>query len=113
MKDEGFINIGNWHLNDRGRLGIRYDPEISNVSGVIAIFVNNELMLFSATRRYGPRIGDFTHALRGDTQHARIHSKIVEALNVNKTVSLWVKHSTSPMIDKRALLRKHNPQWNL
>ena len=112
MKDKGFLKIGDWHLNEHGRLDISYPSSISNVSGVIAILVNNEPTFFSSTSHYGPRIKDFKHAITGNTQSARIHSNILGALKVNKTVSLWVKDSPSPATDKGALLRTCNPKWN-
>ena len=113
MKDKGFLKIDDWHLNKNGRLDINYPSSISNVSGIIAILVNNKPTLFSSTSHYGPRIRDFKHSINGNTQSTRIHSNIIEALEANKTVSLWVKNSPSPAIDKSTLLRKYKPQWNL
>lgn len=113
MKDEDFIRIDDWHLNEHDGLDISFPPAIENVSGVIAILVNNEPMLFSSTSHYGPRIRDFQHAINGNSQSARIHSNIVEALKANDTVSLWIKNSASPTTDRAALLRKIDPKWNL
>ena len=113
MKDKGFIKIADWHLNNHGKLDINYHPSIRNVSGVIAILVNNKPVFFSSTRHYGPRIDDFTHSINGNTTHARIHSNIVEALKANETVSLWVKNSPSPRTDKGELLEACSPKWNL
>ena len=113
MKDKGFLKIDDWHLNENGRLDINYPSSISNVSGVIAILVNNEPTFFSSTSHYGPRIKDFKHSINGSTTSVRIHSNIIEALEANKTVSLWVKNSPSPATDKGALLRTYNPKWNL
>jgi hypothetical protein len=113
MKNKGFQKIGDWHLNENGRLDIEYCSSISNDSGIIAILVNNKPTLFSSTSHYGPRIRDFKHSLNGHTQSARIHAEIVNALGANETVSLWVKDSTSPTTDRNALLRTYNPKWNL
>jgi hypothetical protein len=113
VKDKGFIRIGDWHLTGHGRLDISYPSSISDVSGVISVLVNNEPMLFSSTSHYGPRIKDFKHSITGNKTSARIHLNIIEALEANKTVSLWVKNSTSPSSDKGALLRTFRPPWNL
>jgi hypothetical protein len=113
MKNNGFRKIGDWNINKSGKLDINYPSSIKNVPGVIAIIVNNEPMFFSATSHYGPRIRDFKHSLSGNTLKARIHSNIIEALRVNKVVSLWVKDTHSPFIEKSELMEKHNPKWNL
>jgi hypothetical protein len=113
MKNNGFRKIGDWNINKSGKLDINYPSSIKNVPGVIAIIVNNEPMFFSATSHYGPRIRDFKHSLSGNTLKARIHSNIIEALRVNKVVSLWVKDTHSPFIEKNELMKKHNPKWNL
>ena len=113
MKDEGFLKIGDWHFNENGKLEINYPSSISNLSGVIAIIVNNELTFFGSTSHYGPRIKDFKSSAKAATQSTRIHSNILKALEANKTVSLWVKNSPSPATEKGVLLRTYNPAWNL
>jgi len=113
MENKGFRKIDDWHLNENGRLDIKYPSSISNVSGIIAILVITKPTLFSSTSHYGPRIRDFKHSLNGNTQSARIHAEIINALGANKTVSLWVKDSASPETDRDALLRTYNPEWNL
>mgnify|MGYP001408538492 CR=1 FL=1 len=113
IKDKGFIKIDDWSLNNHNRLNINYPPEIETIPGIIAILVNNRPVLFSFTSHFGPRIRDFKHSINGTTANARIHAKIVEALNANETVSLWVKHSSLPREDRNALLQECNPEWNL
>ena len=106
MKNNGFSKIGDWYINEDSRLDINYPSSIEKISGVIAIIVNNEPMFFSSTSHYGPRIRDFKHSLNGNTTSVRIHLNIIEALRANKVVSLWVKDTPSPFIEKSELIRK-------
>ena len=107
MKNNGFRKIGDWYINENGKLDINYPSSIENVPGVITILVKDEPMFFSATSHYGPRIRDLKHALED-----RIHLNIIAALKAKKVVSLWVK-DISPSIEKRQLIKKYNPPWNL
>ena len=112
MKKHGFNKVCDWYINSKGKLDIDFPSSRSNTNGVIAMTINEEVVFLSATKHYGPRIGDFKHSQNGESGSAKIHHLIEESIKKSKVVSIWVKDNSTPHDEKNDLLRSLNPIWN-
>ena len=110
-KEFGFKNIGDWYLDVNGEARFDLPPALANKPGLILI-MSNVPLLISGTAHFGPRVGDFVHALRGETRNAEIHRQISSRLKTGERVSLWVFEGDSARSMKRKAIDAFQPIWN-
>jgi hypothetical protein len=112
MKAHKFTKVSDWYLNAKGKLDIDFPNSLSNTSGVIAMTVNEEAVFLASTTHYGPRIKDFKHSQSGEIGDAVIHHLIEECIETGKIVTVWVKDTVTPRVEKIELIKTLNPIWN-
>jgi len=113
MKDQGFRKIGNWYLDEDGKVDMDLPPSLHSVPGVIAFVINNSPVFFSSTKHYGPRLKDFKHSINGQDTKARIHQKLKENLLKHRVIEVWLFDSSNYRKDKNFFLKKYNSPWNI
>ena len=107
----GFRKIGSWYLDQAGEARFDLPAELSSTPGLILICSSGPLLIAS-TRHFGPRVGDFVHALRGDTLNARIHRRITDLLRAGVEVTLWVMEGEVAKGSKSDAIAALDPIWN-